>query len=261
MRPYYAMILLLPLSSFATSVASFQSRIGIDHRVPTEMKKFENKGEKLPDNYITSFPQQMLKKMFQDKRAFISGLKPDKACELRAEVTFLKSGDLFGKSSFPRVEQDAVDEFENGIIKIESVGCLSAHQGLPGMKKFNNTSFKLSTIAELKSSKLINGLTCEQTSVIGLGNSDYCYVSTTLDTEDENFLFTQNVTNAPTEIASATVFYRSTYTSFHEVGNETMTHTLAYVRGPKVPGLLRGIARSKILAAQKKGNQKLAEGL
>jgi hypothetical protein len=261
MKTPFAFLLLMPLVSLASEVTSFQGKVKIDPRVNIEIKKFEINGQKLPDSYVSSFSQQMLRKVFQDKRNFISSIQEGKACSPNAQVNFLRSGELLGPANLPRVEQDVVNDFENGIIRIESVGCLGPNKGLAGMNKFNNTAFKLSTISELKSSKSVHGLICEQTSVTGLGNSDYCYTSANINTDAENFLFTQNVTNAPIALASAPVYYRSTYTSFHELGNDTFTHTIAYVRGPKIPGILRGIARSKILAAQKKGNQKLAEGL
>ncbi len=49
--------------------------------------------------------------------------------------------------------------------------------------------------------------------------------------------------------------------TFTEKAGVTHSHTIAYVRGPKIPGLLKGIGRSRIISTQTKSFAELQKGL
>lgn len=258
MKKLTVFLCLLPLAASAFDNARFEGKIAIDSRVISEMNKFSNDGQKLPSEYLSQFSRQMKSRIIQDKRNFLARIE-GKPCQPSSVVTFIKSGGAIGKTSFGAAEQDAVDAFENGIIKIEAVGCLNGLVAAEAMTEARKPSFQLSVVSELKSSVIQGPLTCERTSVPMLGSSQYCYTSIAGNTSNESYLFTQNVTNAPLAQADAPVFFRSIYMSFHEQGNQTYSHSIAYVRGAAVPGLVRGMAKSKIQATQTRSFTKMGQ--
>lgn len=256
MKAFTLLALLIPLSGFAFDNAKFEGKIAIDQRVISEMAKFSSDGTKLPSDYISKFASKMRSRIIQEKREFLASIA-GKPCVASSKVSFIKAGEAIGSTNYPRAEQDAIDDFEKGIVMIEAVGCLNGKVAQEAMAESRKSSFQMSVVNELKSSAVNGPLTCEKTSVPFLGSSQYCFTSIAASTESESYLFTQNVTNAPVAQASAPVFYRSIYMSFHEVGNQTYSHTIAFVRGPAIPGIAKSTAKSRIQETQTRTFQKL----
>jgi hypothetical protein len=250
MKNLSLILLLCPAISFAQS---FSRQVQVDSRVVTELRKFSAGGTSLPESYASSFPQVMLRRILSEKQRFLTGVSSGKACVPSTTVTYMNAGELIGSRGQGAADADAIDEFESGMIKIESVGCLSGNVAARAAALVSQPAFQLKVVGELKSSRIQGNLTCDHTSVTGLGDSRYCFTSISQNSASESHLFTQNVSNAPVAQASAPVFYRSIYMTFTEKANVTHSHTIAYVRGPKIPGLLKGIGRSRIISTQTKG--------
>jgi hypothetical protein len=257
MKKISLLLCLFPLAASAFDSAKFQSQIAIDQRAIQEIKKFS---ADMPSEYASKLPRLMMRKMFQEKQTFLATIAGN-PCKPSSKVTFLNAGEVIGANRYPRAEQEAVDSFEEGFIKIESVGCLKASIALEAMTEARKPSFQMSVVSELKGSRIAGSLTCDSTSVTGIGTSKYCFISSALNTATESYLFTQNVTNAPLSEASAPVYFRSILMSFHEANNQTYSHTIAYVRGAKVPGLVRSIAKTRIQQTQTNSYTKLNQSV
>lgn len=245
MKTLLALLLLSPLCSLAQSFS-----VGIDPRVKAELRKFSDGGNALPDSYVEALPRTILSKMTAEKRSHLSRVNSGAGCAPTTSVTFLKAGDLLGSRGQGAADADAIDEFESGMIRIEALGCMRGEHASEALDLVNQPAFQLSVVSELKSSQILGGLTCDRTSVTGLGSSEYCYTSLSRKTPGLAWTFTQNVTNAPVSQASAPVYFRSIFMTFTEKNGVTYGHTIAYVRGPKIPGILRGVGRSRISSTQ-----------
>jgi hypothetical protein len=231
---------------------SFHRQVKVDPRVVTELSKFFAHGNSLPESYTSAFPQVMLRRIMAEKSKFLAEVSSGKSCNPNTIVTFMNGGELVGGREEGAADTDTINEFESGMIKIEAIGCLPGNVAAKAASKVAEPAFQKKVVGELKSSQINGNLTCDHTSVTGLGDSKYCFTSVSQNAVSESHLFTQNVTNAPVKEASAPVFYRSIYMTFTEVNGVTHSHIIAYVRGPKIPGLLKSVARSRIVSTQTK---------
>ena len=258
MKLFFFLLLFHPLDSSALSPEEFRAFVRVDPRVSIELRGFVDDGVRLPDRYIQSFEALMLERLFNDKRAFTSRRL---LCTPSTVVTFLPSAGIPLGADANGQTRATVAAFEAGIVRIESVGCLSGQVADSALAISMNPTFQMKVVRELQESRLQGGLTCDRTSVPLVGTSRYCYKSTTRQDSSDAYLFTQNVSNAPLAQAGAPVFYRSMLLSFHNRGDHTVSHLIAYVRGSTIGPLLRGLARLTIKKTQSRSLRELQAAL
>ncbi len=247
MKNSFLLVLIFPLFSYAQSFS-----VPHDNRVGVELRKFSLNGSMLPDSYIQSFPAQMKRKILAEKQAHLRSVSNGSGCTPSTKVTFLKAGEAVGSAGHTAADADTIDDFETGMIRIEALGCLNGNVAARALELVKEPAFQLSVVSELKSSRTQGNLTCDHTSVTALGDSQYCFITASDKSGDLAWMFTQNVTNAPVSVASAPVYFRSIFMTFVQKNNVTYSQTIAYIRGAKVPGLVKGIARSRISSTQTK---------
>lgn len=258
MKRFCFLLLSVALDSLALSPEEFRAFVRVDPRVSSELAGFVDDGVRLPRPYIQSFEALMLERIFNEKKAFTSRRLP---CTPSTVVTFLTSTGIPLDADANGQTRASVADFESGIVRIESVGCLSGQVAGRALAISMKPSFQMKVVKELQESRLQGDLTCERTSVPLVGTSRYCYKSTTRQDSSDAYLFTQNVSNAPLAQAGAPVFYRTMLLSFHNRGDHTVSHLVAYVRGSKISPLLRGIARSTIQRTQGRSLRELQTAL
>lgn len=232
----------LPLEEWKQSIKS-------DSRMLNELKKYTDDNKRLPDSYILELTSKLKSKLFLEQARWIKDAK----CTSSAKGEFLSEGKIVKRNTYPNIEEDTINSFEDGFIRIEASGCLNSNSPMKVLSEYMKAEFQLMAIAELKSSEIKNNLICEKTEVFGIGPSQYCYNALINNESDGEMvsLHTYNLTNAPISEASASVYFRELIFTFKQVApNKIAANVIVYVRGPNVPGLVRGFARSKIESAQ-----------
>ncbi len=262
MKKLIGLIFLISFNSFAQSVPShanvfkgqffeWATLIKKDPRIFVELKKYQSEGKSLTDNYMQEMVSKIKAKMFLHGNLALQNSN----CESKASGSFVGARKFIDRPMYPRVEEDTIVDFENGVIKIEAEGCLETNSEKLALAEYLKADFQLKAIAELKNVEVKNQLTCEITEVFGLGKSSYCYnLDINFDEQTQSAsVHTYNLFNAPTSLADAPVYFREILFTFKKVkANKVSAKVIVYVRGPDIPGFVKGMATSKISSSQTK---------
>jgi len=227
------------------------SLIKKDQRIFSELKKYQSENKTLPDQYMQDFVSKIKARMFLHGNLFLQ----QSDCKSSATGLFVGSRHLIERPMYPRIEEDTIADFEDGMIKIEAQGCLDTHSEKLALSEYLKADFQLKAIAELKNVEVKNQLTCEITEVFGLGKSSYCYnVDINFDEKTQSAsVHTYNLFNAPVNVADAPVYFREILFTFKKIApNKVSAKVIVYVRGPDIPGFIKGMATSKISSSQTK---------
>ena len=194
-----------------------QSQLGLyfGQRNRAELEVYGN-------NLLKIYKQQLLKGLKD------SGVETDSACATNTKVDFAKD--------LSRSSRNDEQEFESEILQLDSLDCFASGNLEKATSVFFSDSFQLKAFTDMQASKSDenSNRVCQKTSVLLLGNSDYCTQLSMWRDDSTVIVISINEYNA--ENVKAPVYLRLVSTVFHKTSDGRIKlYSLTYGRGPNLP--------------------------
>jgi hypothetical protein len=230
------------------SLATLESSLAIDPRVIRVMEAFDDDRPDrvhVPRGYALKMANMMKTRFFSELKSAMASLKT-RECQPSFRLDFLPSGfSKISTASFSPAEQELIDRFESGFIRIERVNCFEANfPKLPAMAEFLKPEFRQKTADMIRDTRFAGPAICEHVYHFGAGHTEYCYEPKFY--RDGTSVFNHSwivQTTQPPKMDLPTSFREMTF-SLVDTPKGTALHTLVYARIGIVPRLFRGLVRS-----------------
>ena len=258
---FLTIIFLLPISRPAYSQGQdfdevsynhFMRRIKVPISVNSEINKFKNKSESLPEGYAESFVKLITSRVQEEKRAALNNL--NQKCQNFLTVSFSDSlPTLFSENS-------AVKEFESGLIRIESSTCFTKGTPEEIINIFSDPNFQNEGLNTLKESHRNADLICDWTEVPTIGTSKYCYFPM-IEADSSLALHHHfNISNDP-DPKIVKVYFRELFATAQRTDSGVAFHMITFLRSSKISGIKKVFARTVIAQEQEKSMTLLQQKL
>lgn len=230
------------------SLTTLESSLAIDPRVIRVMEAFDDDRPDrvhVPRAYAVKMANMMKTRFFSELKSAMASLKT-RGCQPSFRMDFLPSGfSKISTASFSPAEQELIDRFESGFIRIERVNCFEANfPKLPAMAEFLKPEFRQKTADMIRDTRFAGPAICEHVYHFGAGHTEYCYEPKFY--RDGATIFNHSwiiQTTQPPKMDLPTSFREMTITMV-DTPKGAALHTLVYARIGVVPRLFRGLVRS-----------------
>ena len=233
------LLVIMSLSSVANAwqistgdFKSWQNSLTIEPSVAIELNKFFAQNSSSV-TYAEQFPVLMKDKVFTEALAALAATEQSTTvCPKFSSVQF--PGQITHKND--PVLSSMANAFESEMLRVETLDCLGRVDLEKVFNVFMSAEFQRKAINGLKpfTPDQTTNQVCQQASVIGLGNSAYCFTQKIWKDADTIVIHSFNESNKPN--VSAPVYFREVITVFKRTQqNEILVYNLAYGRGPNLP--------------------------
>lgn len=204
------------------------AKLSIPKGVFSELEKFSIGDQKLPADYVSSLPTMIHQKMMSRSTEVLSQLSQN--CSNKVKVSF--------PGKMTAVDNAVIQSFESSLSIVEVQYCFNSIKPSKIVSHFADPAFQKRAISTIKSYEIKSEETCQKSSVLSVGTSDYCFKAYS-DLQDQSAAIVSfNTWNESTLKANAPIYFREVLVSSKKI-NDKMTafHFIAYVRGPNLSGL------------------------
>jgi hypothetical protein len=250
--------LALSLTARADVVADLQARDatnGVNPAMPNEMVKFTDDGARLDFNYSRALSAKVHQIVQARTRQMIKKLLTS-PCQDWFKADFMEPG-FAGIGNLNDVQK----EFEEDLMRVEGVACLSHGTPEKAMQVFLSKDYRRKAMPQVKEFSMMGDrILTETKKVPAFVAATRSWMKTyAFNTSDVSVLLGQIDGNAP---EFQPIFYREANTVFVKLPQGGVAaYTLNYMRGENIGNIWHGTAKGKLEDTQKKAFEVLEQEL
>lgn len=219
--------------------------------VYTEMNKFflKNGSSTNASNYVENFINGIHSAMILEAGNSVSKKLNESSCVSASEVAF-------PEHLTKLADNELKQNFEENFLKVQSYACLGRINLDRLFEVLMSENFQKSAVPGLKAitTNPSNNQVCIKTSMMLIGDSEYCLTKNVLKSKNQYFIHAFNESNG--RDATAQIYFKETINVLTQLENgEASLYTLMYMRGPDLS--FRPVVKSTVNSQQKKINELL----
>jgi hypothetical protein len=230
-----------------TPLASWGAGLGIDERVLGEMGRFDDGGT-LSDGYPSAFARQMRSEVFVAAERALGALASH-GCEPMITVDLpVPRGNVPADPRSPVAER-----FEQSLIRVESVTCISTERDDPAaaLTLFTSPEFRRAAESRIEEIRVEGGKSCERTGGTFplLAPTSSCASLARLDADGFSALHSQVIAN-PDAARTQLVYFKESLKTVVRIPGGIAIHHVHYSRSVNLGRLERWVASGKVRGAE-----------